>query len=197
MSEDWRPVTGYEGAYEVSSNGQVRSLARTITRGPGIRQKLRERILKVGVSSGAPHPRVALHKEGAWRWAYVHHLVAAEFIGPRPDGMYVLHADDDPTNNRVENLRYASPSENNFDAVRHGRNHNAIKTHCPHGHEYTEDNTYRNKKGGRTCKTCTLNHRGRGRPADSRVPSSSNVTTDRYQGQTGPTPAVPNRKDQP
>ena len=51
---------------------------------------------------------------------YVHHLVALAFIGPRPDGTYVLHRDDDRTNNRLDNIYYGTPADNAVDRVKNG-----------------------------------------------------------------------------
>lgn len=84
----------------------------------------------------------------------IHRLVLRAFVGPCPEGMEVLHADDDPMNNNLGNLRYGTRSENQYDRVRNGIHHQANKTHCPHGHEYTEANTCRKRTGKRVCKTC-------------------------------------------
>lgn len=91
---------------------------------------------------------------GKTRNARVSVMVAETFLGPRPEGADVCHNDGDPTNNRVENLRYDTHSENMRDMVRHGRN-NASKTHCPQGHPYSGDNLrIIPKTGGRVCRTC-------------------------------------------
>lgn len=78
------------------------------------------------------------------------------------EGMHICH---DPVvcNNKwcinPFHLREDTPSENIYDLVRTNAHNNARKTHCPHGHEYTEDNIYRNKNK-RFCLTCKKN-RGR------------------------------------
>src|SRR5690606_32157657 len=82
------------------------------------------------------------------------HLVAAAFLGPRPEGSEVCHINGDPADNRVENLRYGSRSENVLDQVRHGVHNNARKTHCKNGHAFTPENTMRRSEGGRRCRTC-------------------------------------------
>ncbi len=89
----------------------------------------------------------------------IHTLVAAAFIGPRPDGMDTCHNNGDKTDNRLDNLRYDTKSANAFDTLKHGTNRAANKTHCPLGHEYTTENTYiivrrSGPKKGRTCRTC-------------------------------------------
>ena len=75
------------------------------------------------------------------------------------------HLDGIPANNRPENLRYGTGSENIYDAVEHGTHYQARKTHCPAGHEYTEENTYVFPNGARHCKTC---RRESGRRSDQR-----------------------------
>ena len=47
-------------------------------------------------------------------------------------------------------------ADNNWDRVEAGRHHGANKTHCKHGHEFTEENTYVSKAGKRQCKTCSV-----------------------------------------
>jgi hypothetical protein len=84
----------------------------------------------------------------------VHILVLEAFVGPRPDGAYGLHWDDDPSNNRVENLRWGTPSENMYDKVRNGRHHNAEKTACKYGHPLTGENLTIDTLGKRVCRTC-------------------------------------------
>jgi len=49
---------------------------------------------------------------------------------------------------------YGTYSENALDRVRHGRDRDAVKTHCPHGHPYDAENTFRNNLGSRCCRTC-------------------------------------------
>ena len=84
----------------------------------------------------------------------VHRLVLEAFVGPCPLGMECLHADDDPANNSLSNLRWGTRSENIHDRVRNGIHNNASKTQCVNGHEYTPSNTFRHKDGRRECRTC-------------------------------------------
>jgi hypothetical protein len=142
---EWRPVVGWEGLYDVSSDGRVRSLRR------GGRE------LKLSAHySGYLSVRLSLANVGVTR--LIHHLVAEAFIGPRPDGMQVCHWDDDPSNNGAGNLRYATPRDNQLDAVRNGRNASAKRTSCPSGHPLAGDNLTVRKNGKRMCKSC---HRAR------------------------------------
>ncbi|MGI9368366.1 MAG: HNH endonuclease, partial [Ruegeria sp.] len=73
------------------------------------------------------HLRVDLRNdEGKMEKPYVHALVLAAFVGPCPDGMHVLHYDDDAQNNNLDNLRYGTIAENKADAVRNGLHPGAL-----------------------------------------------------------------------
>lgn len=149
-AEKWAPVPGYEGIYEVSDQGGVRSLDRRDSRG----HMRRGKVLAAAAASGA-HPTVALCRDGKQRSHYVHHLVLTAFAGPRPEGMWACHWNDDPRDNRFENLRWATPSENSLDSLRNGTNHNANVTRCPESHPYSPENTYIHPSGSRICRECT------------------------------------------
>ena len=120
MNEEWRHVIGFEGLYEVSNTGKIRSLDRTITysRGQGFFEKrVRGVLLKPGLTS-VGYPSVVLgRKHGT---ALVHRVVAEAFIGPRPEGHEVRHKDGTRDNNCAENLEYGTRRDNVPDARRHG-----------------------------------------------------------------------------
>lgn len=156
-NEKWLPVVGWEGIYEVSDYGRVRSLDRTIYMLDGRVQFRAGRVLRPSrCSRGRDY--VVLCKIGdhgrEQRTQCVARLVARAFIGEPSTGDVVRHFDDDPTNNRPENLLYGSQSENMHDAVRNGRNHHANKTHCIRGHEFTPENTLIQKGKNRRCREC-------------------------------------------
>ena len=155
VSEAWKPVVGYEGLYEVSDEGSVKRVAPAQGTQPG-------RILKPIVKKRGGYIAVGLRKSGSVRkLKSVHRMVAEAFLGGT-DMPLVRHMDGNPKNNRVDNLRWGTESENAFDRVRHGTQHignqNSIKTHCKNGHEFTPENTYRklhaNGKRYRQCRTC-------------------------------------------
>jgi hypothetical protein len=76
-------------------------------------------------------------------------------VGPRPEGLEGCHWNDDPTDNRVDNLRWGTRSANVLDSVRNGTHHMARRTHCPQGHAYTPENTYLYPPDGRrACREC-------------------------------------------
>lgn len=150
--EEWRPVVGHECRYEVSSFGRVRSLDSEVPCRGGKLRKIKGRILGTSLGSTG-YPRVSLAPNSTHR--AVHRLVLEAFVGPRPDGLECCHNDGDPTNNRVENLRWDTHASNITDTVNHGTHTNASKTHCPQGHEMTPENVYiAPKRGERQCRKC-------------------------------------------
>lgn len=122
MSERWLPVIGFEGIYEVSDFGRVRSLDRNITYRNGGTRLWRGRILKSSQNSGC-YPCVELCRNGGGKTASVHQLVAESFIGPRPPRKQVAHRDGNKANPALSNLRYAYPRENHADKIIHGTMH--------------------------------------------------------------------------
>ena len=141
--EEWRPVPGFEGKYEVSNEGRVRSLV-----------KGEPRVLSQwAVQTGHLKTRVGGRALKAGR--YVHQIVLEAFVGPRPfDTAVTRHLNGDPTDNRVENLAWGTQTENLYDSVRHGTHWAANKTHCPRNHPYDELNTGNYTGKNRTCRTC-------------------------------------------
>lgn len=117
--EAWKPIEGYETFYEVSDQGRVRSLPRTILRSDGVRQFHKGRILKPGLNS-SKRWYVGLSKDGANIFRPVHKLVADAFI-PNPQNYPIVrHYDDNPGNNAATNLRRGTYSDNQHDRVRNG-----------------------------------------------------------------------------
>ncbi|WP_194385339.1 NUMOD4 motif-containing HNH endonuclease [Microbacterium luteum] len=120
--EEWRPVIGWEGIYEVSDHGRVRSVERTIPHGSGFPMVRVSHVLRPGSLRKAGHQLVCLMDGvgGRKQSRYVHQLVLEAFVGPMPEGMEGCHYDGDPRNNRLENLRWDTHAGNMQDAVRHG-----------------------------------------------------------------------------
>lgn len=152
-TERWLPVVGYEGIYEVSSFGRVRSLDRVVTYRDGrMRRRFRGVVLKDRPVRSYPYVGLAINQ--AVKHCYVHTLVCEAFYGPRPSPVHdVRHLNGDPLDNRLENLRWGTKKENQQDTIRHGRNANINKTHCKWGHPYDEENTG-HRKSGRYCLAC-------------------------------------------
>jgi hypothetical protein len=106
MEEEWRAVVDYEGLYEVSNLGEVRSLRNN-------NKILKKRLAKVG------YYRVGLANSGTVKWFTIHRLVATAFI-PNPNQYpCVNHKDEIKTNNRVSNLEWCTYKYNlNYGHVR-------------------------------------------------------------------------------
>lgn len=121
MTEIWKAIPGYEGAYEVSNLGRVRSLdhdVRLLTRWGGYAtRRVKGRVLSEGTENS--YPSVNLWVGGKVTHRRIHVLVAAAFLGPRPAGLEVCHKDGRQQNCHADNLRYGTPTSNNADKVQH------------------------------------------------------------------------------
>lgn len=117
--EEWRPIPGHDG-YEVSNLGRVRSY-RAHGGNSGGRRIAEPRLKVTSRHKPTGYLSVVLQAELGRSQRYaVHVLVAQAFLGPRPAGYQVAHADGDKMNARRENLRYATAVENAQDKVGHG-----------------------------------------------------------------------------
>lgn len=96
----------------------------------------------------------------------VHHLVLEAFVGPRPPGYHGCHNNGERLDNRPENLRWDTVTENNRDIVRHGRSRLKQRA-CSLGHLLQEPNLtlYGLKRGRRVCRACV---RANARAANAR-----------------------------
>lgn len=154
--ETWRPVVGFEGRYEVSDLGQVRSIDRMVISGSDGRMRLsRGQVLSPSAESrGRGHLTVQLWSDNRSYRKYVHVVVLEAFVGPCPDGMESLHFDDVPDNNALSNLRWGTRSDNISDRMRNGGRCNVRKSHCKQGHLYTPGTTKWLASGKRCCLIC-------------------------------------------
>lgn len=162
MTETWKDIPGFEGRYQVSDRGNVRGLDREIVDTTGKRRIIKGVTLRPAKAKRSEHRHVILRKEGKSYTRKVHQLVLQAFVGPCPEGMVVCHNNGRAGDNRLENLRYDTPSGNMFDRVKHGTHHAVNKTHCPRGHLLQEPNLVpsRSRDGYRACLACS---RARGR----------------------------------
>lgn len=148
--EEWRDVPGWESRYQVSSHGRVRSKDVKLPGRFGGSYTRAGKVVRPVNYRG--YGRVTLPDRKLY---FVHRLVALAFLGPPPEGKEnVLHWDDNPQNNSVENLRWGTLRENSKDAVRNGRHGQANKTHCVRGHELNGDNAREDASGRRRCVVC-------------------------------------------
>lgn len=164
---NWRPVDGWEGYYEVSDLGEVRSVTRTVTVRGGTKRTYKGKTLSHGINRHG-YPVVVLSKPGQQKTAKVHRLVLTAFRGPCPDGMEGCHNNGQRDDARLENLRWDTPSNNQYDRRKHGTDFQVNKTHCPQGHEYTSENTkvIPSRPTARYCRQC---HKDRSKKETSNV----------------------------
>jgi hypothetical protein len=111
MEEIWKAIPGYEGYYEVSNTGKVRSVTRTIISRDG-----KSRTFLGEIKNPTPnkhgYQQVGLHKDGKRKVFLVHRLVAITFL-PNPDNLPVVnHKDENPSNNNVNNLEWCTSKYN-------------------------------------------------------------------------------------
>lgn len=123
MKEKWRDVVDYEGIYEVSNKGRVRTHKNktTYTKKHGVRH-WKQRYLKDKTPNGRD-VRVSLWKDGKHKDFLVHRLVAFAFIPVVKGKEYINHIDGNPKNNNVENLEWCNHLENNRHAFETGLMH--------------------------------------------------------------------------
>lgn len=115
-NEEWRPIKGFEGLYEVSNLGRVRSVDRITHYSDGRIGRMYGKILSPTLAGGG-YARVILVKDGKKYSKTVHRLVAEVFI-PNPDNLpFIDHINCIRNDSRVENLRWCTPSGNNQNPI--------------------------------------------------------------------------------
>jgi hypothetical protein len=125
MRETWKDIPGYEGRYQVSDLGRVKALQHsTLARnrwGDNCLRVYPEKILKQTINEQRMNRKfVILHSGKKQKMCFVAWLVAAAFLGPRPNKHHVCHNNGDATDDRLCNLRYGTPQENAYDKRAHG-----------------------------------------------------------------------------
>jgi hypothetical protein len=148
----WRPVIDFEGLYEVSNVGSVRSLDRVVMQG-----RYPRRCQGQLLHPSTDHENrkwVHVKNSGVGKRCKVARLVLEAFVGPAPDGMECCHNDGDSQNNQLTNLRWDTKSANAQDVLRHGTHWQMRKTRCKRNHPFDSENTIIDSKGHRQCRTC-------------------------------------------
>ena len=115
MSEVWKDIEGYDGAYQVSNLGRVKSVARLTTRPCqyGVREyRIPEKVLRQRMGTSG-YLCVNLHHDGKQVTEMINRLVALHFCKGYADGMTVNHIDEVKTNNRADNLEWLTQKDNN------------------------------------------------------------------------------------
>jgi len=120
MKEVWNDIEGYEGFYQVSNFGNVKSLRRIVKQGWGYRI-IPERILNKTTNKGYQY--VGLYLNGSNKTYLVHRLVANSFIENKKNKSQVNHINCDKTDNKITNLEWCTPKEN----MKHAKENNLIK----------------------------------------------------------------------
>ena len=133
---EWRPIPLFEGLYEASDDGFVRSLDRKVT-GVWGRSKLPQARTHKGLVLSAYENKerggyryVNLRKDGRQHLRRVARLVAAAFLGPCPSGMVVCHNNGIANDDNIKNLRYDTPKANSYDQWNHGTKLYGDKSPC-------------------------------------------------------------------
>ena len=153
---EWRDIPDFPH-YEVSDNGQVRSVTHqtTYTTKTGITRTitLRGKLLSPKTTRHGYH-RVGLVRDGVTHHVVVHRLMLSAFVGPPPfPNACGLHRDDVKTHNTIENLYWGTYAENIQDSLKNQKHRTSGPT-CQRGHEWTPENTYVAKSGQRLCREC-------------------------------------------
>lgn len=117
MTENWKPVVGYEGLYEVSNLGRVKSLPRKGTKGG---------IVSVNYSNSKHYAHIPLTKDSVLKTTSLHRVVAQAWIPNPQNKPQVNHIDGNKKNNCVNNLEWVTNLENMHHAIEHGLQKDSI-----------------------------------------------------------------------
>lgn len=118
-SEIWRDIPGFEGLYQVSNRGRVRSMDMMTAHPGGGLMRRKSRILSPNTMRDG-YRQVSLCREGVVKCLRVHRLVLMAFVGLPKDGMVACHCDNNPANNNLSNLRWDTLSGNFSDKIENG-----------------------------------------------------------------------------
>ena len=125
MREKWLPIPSFEGQYEVSDQGRVRSVEREVVDVNGKIRRYQGLILQTAPNPGG----YSCVRLGRGNPILVHYAVATAFIGIRPRGAQVRHLNGVKADNRKKNIRYGTPKQNQADRRTHGTHLCGEQTH--------------------------------------------------------------------
>lgn len=139
--EIWKPIPGFEGLYEASTYGRIRSPER---KSPYSKSECGYRIFKAHImkQTDTHEGRMVVNLRRGYKSNVmkVHRVIMLTFVGERPAGTEICHNDGNYRNNRLENLRYDTSSSNSFDMVEHGVHFWAKRDACCRGHKFSGKN---------------------------------------------------------
>lgn len=121
MEETWKDIVGYEGIYQISNLGNIKSLDREVICKNGTVLYVKGKF-KNKINHNRGYLMVALYKNNKSKNLYIHRLVAEAFIPNNDNKKTVNHIDGNKHNNNVENLEWATYTENNHHAFKTGLN---------------------------------------------------------------------------
>jgi len=110
--EEWRDIIGYEGYYQVSNNGKIKSLERLVKSSRGGSRLIIEKVVKHRIVNGYPY--ISLYKYGGTKTFSIHQLMAIAFLNHKPNGynLVINHKDFNRQNNSIDNLEIVTQREN-------------------------------------------------------------------------------------
>ncbi len=125
--EEWRDIQGYEGLYDISDSGRVRSLYRRVINSKSGATRLARGKIMTPWDNGNGYKVVCLQKEGKRKNHYVHRLVAEAFLKHSENETYINHKDYNTHNNCADNLEWCTQQNNIKHSLEHMRK---PKTKC-------------------------------------------------------------------
>jgi hypothetical protein len=123
--EEWKDIPEYEGRYQASTLGRIRRINHPFRRNPTFVLRPQHRGEHGYLGVGLYHPLTGKHKSH-----FVHLLILAAFVGPRPPGMQGNHINHDKRDNALANLEYMTPSDNTIYALLNGMKKKTGKGRC-------------------------------------------------------------------
>lgn len=121
-NEVWKDIKGYEGFYQISNLGNVKSLKRKVYSGRKRTRWQYEKILSNNKTNGKGYKIVSLNKDSKSKNKYIHRLVAETFLENPNNYKYINHKDENKSNNNVDNLEFCTAQYNSTYNNLHIRN---------------------------------------------------------------------------
>lgn len=117
IEEVWKDIPKYEGFYEISNHGRIRSVTRTVTFTDSRKRTWKAKIKNLKKAKNGYY-MTQLYKNGKFESFYVHHLVLLAFVGPCPEGMQCRHfPDNNRTNNNIWNISWNTSAQDAQDKI--------------------------------------------------------------------------------